>query len=275
MEPQHPQPRNAAPCRPAFPRTDWHTHASLYRLEDPREEASLEAMIGRAAELGLDMLGIGEHVNAQPKHPLACYAQLAHDLRRMSSPLPVFLGAEVDILGPDGRLSVPEGLLERIRPDYLIASVHSLPEYTSLDGYLSQYQRLMIGAITADNGAHILGHPWHNAPRLSEKGLVREWRFALVPEGYLVELIDALRSYGMAWEVNSRCIGAFAEPAYRAFVARLRESGIPVAVGSDAHTPARLDTALAINAFLADMGFDRAQVWLPPRARELLSGRGA
>lgn len=250
-----------------FPRTDWHTHATFYRAMGSRETGRIESMVRRAADLGIAMLGIGEHVNGQPKHPPECYEQLARDLRTAQLPIPTFLGAEVDILGTDGRLSSPQALFERTRPDYVIASVHDLEDYQSVQEYLSKYQQLMLGAVMRDNGADILGHPWHTAHTLVERGLVREWRFELIPETMLSELVDALRMAGKALEVNSRSLAEFADPAYRAFVLRLREAGVKVSVGSDAHTPDALASALSINAFLAEMGFDTQHIWMPARAR--------
>ena len=252
-----------------FPRADWHTHAALYRSVEPRASATIQAMVARGAELGLAMMGIGEHVNFQPSHAPKCYEKLAHDLRGAELPIPAFLGAEVDILDAQGGLSYPEGLLERTRPDYVIASVHGMGEYSSLGEYLALDQTLMMAAITAENGAHILGHPWHSVRKVVERGLVPEWRFEMIPEAMLAELTDGLRAHGVALEVNSRSIAIFGDPAYRAFLQGILEAGVQVAVGSDAHAPERLDSSLAINDFLAEMGFEAHQVWMPERARHL------
>ena len=179
--------------------------------------------------------------------------------------------AEVDILDEDGRLSDPDGVLARTMPDAVIASVHRMGEYRDLDEYLTLYYRLMLAAIAAPNGAQILGHPWHSAPRLVGKGIVPEWRFEMIPVAMLDGLVDALAASDMALEISSRWVGMFDDPALRAFVRHVRESGVQVAVGSDAHTPDRLDSSLAINRFLAEMGFERDQVWLPERARQRLA----
>ena len=150
---------------------------------------------------------------------------------------------------------------------WAVLLVHAMDAYRDVQGYLDIYQRLMMGAIVADNGAHILGHPWHNAAKLVEMGLVDAWRFELIPDTRLTELIDALRSAGMAIEINRRSISSFHDPAYRAFVLRLRASGVQVAVGSDAHNPDRLDAAPLINQFLAELEFSVEEVWAPPQAR--------
>ncbi len=249
--------------RTSFPYADWHTHATFYRTGNPNESARIEAMLQRGADLKLERMGVGEHMNDHPSHPVACYEQLAHDLRHGDWPIPAFLAAEVDILGPDGRLSYAMGLSEQARPDYVIASVHHMDDYADSQGYLETYQRLMMGAITADRGAQILGHPWHNANQLVERGWVSAWRFEMIPEAMLTELIDALHSHRVAIEINRRAIVSFQDPAFRAFVLRLRDAGVKVAPGSDAHNPERLDAAPLINQFLADLGFGADDVWMP------------
>ena len=115
----------------------------------------------------------------------------------------------------------------------------------------------------------ILGHPWHNPRKLIAQEVIAEWRFEMIPEALLFELIDALSDHRVAIEINSRWVSMFAEPAFREFVGRLRDRGVQVAVGSDAHMPERIEAALSINAFLAEMGFDVSQVWVPEAARSL------
>ena len=247
--------------------SDWHTHATFYRGVDPRESARLEPMISTGAELGLQMMGIGEHVNGQPKPAPKYYERLARDLRRGSFPIPAYLMAEVDILDEVGHISNPDGLLQRTRPDVVIASVQRPCRYTTLDEYLNIYHALMMGAVTAENGAHILGHPWHSASRLVDKGIVSAWHFGMIPRPMLDELIDALCAHKVALEINSRWLSLVDDPHLRAFVQRAREAGVRVAVGSDAHTPERMASAVALNRFLEEMGFTREQLWLPERAR--------
>jgi histidinol phosphatase-like PHP family hydrolase len=253
--------------QPAFPLTDWHVHAAFYRLVDPKESARIEPMVEEGARLGLEMMGVGEHVTSSPKHPVSCFLDLARDLTRATLPIPTFLGAEVDVVDEHGQLSLPEGLRERAGLDYVISSVHGIGEFDSLGQYLDRYQRYMMGAVTADNGADILGHPWHSGKRLVAEGMVAEWRFELIPQTMLAELVDALATHGMALEVNCRSLEDFEDPTYRAFVGGVRERGIRVSVGSDAHTPDRLQMAVPINRFLAEIGFTRDEIWVPDRAR--------
>ena len=256
------------PAATRLPYTDWHTHASAYRLFDAREAATVAAMAARGAELGLEMMGIGEHVNLQPKHAPECYERLARDLRQLEAPIPLYLTAELDILNERGELSNPDGVVQRAQPDCVIASVHHMEPYDSLDAWLSQYQRLLLGAIIAPNGAHVFGHPWHNARKLPELGLVSEWRWELLPERMVDEVLQALRERGMALEINKRWVASFGDAGLRALVVRIRDAGVQVSIGSDAHNPEALDSSAAIHAFLQDLAFPPAQLWAPGRARE-------
>ena len=250
-----------------FPRADWHIHASFYRTVNRSETARIEPIVQRCADLGRDMVGIGEHVNDQPKHPFECFADLASDLRAATLPIPAYLSAEADIVDDSGNLSVPPDIHERTGLDCLIASAHGACQYHSLQEYLDNHHRRIMAAIIADNRADVIGHPWHHAKHLVAKAIITEWRFELVPETMIGEMIDALRDNAMAVEINHRSVRDFRDPAYRAFVRRVRDQGAMAAVGSDAHDLEGLERALAINAFLAEMGFTDEQLWRPARAR--------
>ncbi len=250
-----------------FPRADWHIHASFYRAVNRRETARIGPIVRRCADLGLEMVGVGEHVNDQPKHAFQCFLDLGRDLRAARLPIPAYLSAEADVVDERGHLSVPDDIRERTGLDCLIASAHDVGEYSTLQGYLDNHHRRIMAAITADNQADIIGHPWHHAKHLVAAGIITEWRFERIPETMIVEMVDALCDNAVAVEINHRSLRDFQDPAYRAFVGRVRDSGAMVAVGSDSHDLEGLERALPINAFLAETGFTDAQVWRPGRSR--------
>ena len=80
-----------------WPRTDFHIHATLYRAQSPREEMSVAAIVHRCEELCLSEVGILEHLNPSPRHPLECMEALAEEFRATSSDVPLSLGVEVNI----------------------------------------------------------------------------------------------------------------------------------------------------------------------------------
>jgi len=111
----------------------------------------------------------------------------------------------------------------------------------------------------------VLAHPWSTWRYLVRQGIADEWRFASIPTRYLRELVQALVDHGKAIELNGKARVFFGEPAYREFMGWIREAGVPVAVGSDAHSMERVGRTLDLDAFLREMGFGPEQVWRPGR----------
>lgn len=257
-----------------LPRTDFHTHATLHRAVGAREDASVEAMVREGARVGLDCIGVIEHLAPGAKHPIECMERLAEDFRAADHAIPAFLGCEVNVLDDGaGSLYGPADLRERLGLDYVIAAVHRNGEYDALQEYLDEHARWLMEAATGDNDADMVAHPWHTGPSLAARGLIEKWRFALVPESFRREFIDALAAHGKALEVNSRDIDSFEEPEYRGFVADAVRGGVRVAVGTDCHGPSGLERALTITAFLEEMQLGPDDLWLPEGAKANVRSR--
>jgi len=79
---------------------DFHTHATDYRKDNG---CTVEAIIERSQELGLDIIGVGEHITS--RIPLEHYRAMAAEYHRQSPSIKSYLGAEVDILDRDGQVS--------------------------------------------------------------------------------------------------------------------------------------------------------------------------
>ena len=253
-----------------FPWADFHTHATRYRAVAPDMEASVQAMARAGCAAGLDMMGVGEHLNGKSKHPLECLLDLAAEYRSAEFPMPVFLGSEIDVLDDrTGRLYGPRDVRERVGLHYVLAAVHRLHDNSSLQEYLDEQHGWLMEATTGDNDADVIAHPWHTAKHTVFRGLVSEWRFELIPERFNCEFIAALAAHGKAVEINNRSAESFQEPAYREFVNDLRSNGVRVAVGSDAHGMDGVQRAAEINAFLEDMEFSVHEIWTPPAAADL------
>ena len=258
-----------------LPKTDFHLHATRHRAVGANEEADVAAMMREGARIGLDVIGVIEHLSPGAKHPIECLEALAEDFRRADHPMPAFLGSEVNVEDDGaGSLYGPPDLRERLGLDYVIAAVHRMGENTTLQEYLDEQARWLMEAATGDNDADVIAHPWHTGSAAVARGLVEEWRFALVPETFRREFMDALAAHGKALEVNSRDIQRSDDPAYRQFVTDAVRRGVRVAVGSDCHGPAGMDRALAITAFLDDLRIQTDDLWMPEAARERLRKQG-
>ena len=247
-----------------LPRTDHHIHASHYRDGNPREDMTPEAIASQCAELGLDAIGILEHVNASTRHPLDWFLRLAQDYHGTSMAMDTSLGVELDVLDFRGGLSGPPDLRERARVDYVIGSVHHLDaDTTRTPDVIEENHRRLMGMISRGRGIDVVGHPWDMVARSCRtNGRTGCWP-ELVPHALCRELTDALKQHGKALEINHRTRAIFEDPAYRAIVEMVRDAGAAVAVGSDAHDWDALPCSLPIHRFLAEMAFRPEQIWRP------------
>ena len=89
--------------------------------------------------------------------------------------------------------------------------------------------------------------------------------FERIPEPYLMEFVEALSDRGKAFEINRKAQKDFGDPAYRTFIAHLRDAGVAVSVASDAHQMDAIGTTFLTDDFLREMGFPAQQIWVPKR----------
>lgn len=249
--------------------TDFHIHATYFRTETAREDMTVAGVVARCEALGLDAVGIGEHQNYKPKHPLHCIRDLANEYANVSSSaVQLFLGTEVDILDDEGGVSSSPELKAELGLDYHLAAVHSVAGMPSdtLEGFISGMHRRLMGATERCHFVEAIAHPWARRRALPEAGVEAGWPFGLIPKVYLEEWTEALAKAGKAVEINTSSQDDFGDPDYRAFLLGLRQAGVKVSVGSDAHDMERIGTTLATDAFLAEMGFKSGDTWMPEKA---------
>ena len=253
-----------------IPRTDFHAHATRYRAE-PHREVTVGAVVRQCEALGMDAVGVVEHFNDEPGHPLECFRRLVQDFRATTSPLSLFVGAELDILDDSGTVSGSAGVRQELGLDYCMAAVHSLEQevHNNLDEYMGKRHALIMGAVEGCHFAEVIAHSWSIGGKVIASGLAKHWDFSRIPERYLEEFIQGLARTGKAMEVNRRDVEAENDPAYREFLQAARRAGVRVSVGSDAHDLESIARSLAISEFLERAGFSAGDIWTPrPLERE-------
>jgi histidinol-phosphatase (PHP family) len=239
--------------------TDYHIHLRPdERASTPAERyfttANVDRYIVQAGELGIDELGVSEHVyrfqqslsvwqhpfwreNARDDLDAYCsFVREGTDLR---------LGIEADFVpGAEDRMA---NLLEDRDFDYVIGSVHFLrdhavdmDDYSVWDqGHTSEeiWRRYFetLGEAARSGLFDILAHP----------DLVKVWgRERPAPAGdprrYYELAIDGIAESGVAVEVSTAGLRKRAREIYPApaFLQMCLEAGAPVALSSDAHVPA-------------------------------------
>jgi len=257
---------------PATVRIDYHTHHERCG----HAEGRLEDYVRRAIEIGLDEIGLSDHMPllhvdpanyypgmAMPMEELPRYVEEALRLKeKYRGQIDVRVGLEGDYI--EGYEEAIKRIVTGYPWDYVIGSVHFLGEWDIsdsrqlhgwegkrvLDVYERYYDAVQKAAKTGFYD--FLGH----------LDVIK--RFGHRPEDEEAErelerrTLEVIRAQGVAIELNASglvmpCADMFPK---RRMLETAFELGIPVTVGSDAHKPERvalnLDRAVAL---LADIGY--------------------
>lgn len=206
---------------------DLHTHT----IASGHAYNTLREMAKAAADKGLEALGITEHA---PQMPGTCHHFYFHNLKvvpREMYGIRLFLGAEVNIMDPDGSIDLDEKELKGM--DVVIASLH-IPcmkpgtRRENTDAYLNVMKNPYV---------NIIGHPDDGRYDVDYRALVQ-----------------GAKEYGKALELNNHSLipGSVRCNAKERDEQMLRlcmEYQVPVIMGSDAHFDAHIagfDEALAL-----------------------------
>lgn len=192
---------------------DVHTHtlASGHAYSTIRENAA------RAAEKGLELLGITEHA---PKLLGSCqwlYFSNLHVVDRHAYDVELLLGVELNILDAQGHVDLEKRLLKQM--DVAIASLHT-PCFRA--GSREYNTQACLNAMK-NPWVNILGHP--DDPRFPVD---------------MRAIVQCAREYGVLLEVNNNSLGQGGSrrncrPVDEEMLRLCVEYDAPVIMGSDAH----------------------------------------
>ena len=192
---------------------DLHTHT----IASGHAYNTLREMAKAAADRGLEILGITEHA---PMMPGTCYNYYFHNLKTVPRELygiRLLLGAELNILNPQGEVDLKEEELRGI--DIGIASLH-LPcmKPGSREENTSAYLNVMKNPYV-----NIIGHP-------------DDGRYEIDYEA----LVQGAKEYGKVLELNnhsmdSECTRENAVENDTVMLELCKKYQVPVVMDSDAH----------------------------------------
>lgn len=189
-----------------------HTYASGHAYNTMNE------MAFAAKEKGLQLLGITEHAPAMPDGASLLYFLNLKTARREKYGLALMLGTEVNVVNYEGKLDLPNSVLEEM--DVVIASLHIR---CIEPGTKEENTNAYLGAIRNPN-VDIIGHP-------------DDGRYEVDYE----PIVHAAKEYGKIIEVNNSSLGPMsfrkgAREAYQEILHLCKNYEVPIVVGSDAHT---------------------------------------
>jgi histidinol phosphatase-like PHP family hydrolase len=85
----------------------------------------------------------------------------------------------------------------------------------------------------------------------------------MIPEAHLREFVQAVAAHGKAIEVSRKVLPDADNPAFQAYLAMIREAGVRVSTGSDAHSMTDVGGTAVLNELLHQAGLVPASLWWP------------
>ena len=228
---------------------DYHMHLRNGREEIAHDTWSVEPFVEAARRAGVDEIGFTEHVYyfrqtrslwTVPYQAERCVydleAYVAAIVQAKQRGLPVKLGLEVDYV--PGREAETRALLQPYPWDYLLGSVHFI------DGLGVDGEPRLLDAVGVEEGWRRYFDALAAAARsglfdsLSHPDLVKIFGERADAFDY-GEVVDRIAEAGVAVEVSTAGLRKPVGELYPhpEFLVACRERGVPVTLGSDAHSP--------------------------------------
>ncbi len=192
---------------------DLHTHT----IASGHAYSTLSEMIRSAAEKGLSIYGCADHAPKMPGSTHKFYFINFKVIPRLQHGVRVLMGAELNILDPEGTVDLPESTLEKL--DYTVASLH-VPCFAprTREEHTQAYVNVM-----KNPHVTIIGHPDDDRYPVDYRTFAR----AAKESGKLVEVNNTSLAPG-----GSRTGAA---ENYAVLLKYCKEYEVPIIIGSDAH----------------------------------------
>lgn len=249
---------------------DYHTH----HVRCGHAVGELEEYVQKGIEIGLDQIGLSDHMPLLHVEPAAYYPEMAMPMdelpryveeclalkEKYKGQIDIRVGLEGDYI--EGCERQIEEIVKAYPWDYVIGSVHFLGEWDISDfrqthGWegrdrMKVYEQYYdaIGKAAATGFYDYIGHI----------DVIK--RFGFKPEGDVTHLenaaLEAVKKHGLAIELNA---SGLRTPAAEMFPSRrmleyAHKLGIPLTIGSDAHQPERLGQYLdQARSLLKEVGY--------------------
>ncbi|HHL40439.1 MAG TPA: PHP domain-containing protein [Deltaproteobacteria bacterium] len=189
--------------------------------------ATVDEMVAAAVDIGLRSIAVTDHVRRDTPW-LDDYLEEIESLKeRYDGTIEVLSGFETKVVDFDGLLDVEERRLEEV--DVVLGSIHSIPSAggfltdreTADRGYVLSCWLHAFRGLVRNDAVHVIAHP---AQELAALGIDLD-------EEMEDEVVDMIVRENKIVEVSLR----HRVPGAR-FFAKLLDRGVPMAVGSDAHS---------------------------------------
>lgn len=212
---------------------DLHTHT----IVSGHAYNTLYEMIRAAADQNLTLYGCSDHTPAMPGGPDAMYFVNFKVIPRELYGVKVLMGAELNLLKPDGSVDLKEKILAKL--DYAIASLHiPCTKPGSLAENTAAYLKVMENPYV-----QIIGHP-------------DDGRY---PVDYQA-LVAGAKKHHKLLEVNNSSLNPSGarentRENYETMLALCMDYEVPIIINSDAHSAADVGNHALAHALLEELSF--------------------
>lgn len=251
---------------------DYHTHHERCG----HAQGTLEQYVQRGIEIGLDQLGLSDHMPlihvdpatyypemAMPMDELPRYVEEAFELQqKYRGQIDIRVGLEGDYI--EGYEEPIARIIEAYPWDYVIGSVHFLgtwdiSDFRQTHNWEGKHKRAVFeqyyDAVCKAAATGLYDYIGHI-------DVIK--RFGYIPEQSVTDLeqmaLQAVRDHGLAIELNASGLRTPAAEMFpsKAILERALQLEIPLTIGSDAHTPERLGQYLPeARKLLKEVGYQQ------------------
>jgi len=201
---------------------DFHVH-SAYSLDGEGTPASI---VEAAEARDLAAIAITDHgpelsVGISPGKIIPRLQDI--EIARKDARIPVFIGMEANIVGPDGEIDLDGRLVEKL--DLVLIGMHNLGSSVSNLEELAREYLTTVVKVVERKEVDILAHPFQ----------FQRYLLPYLPQDEIIEFVKLAAEREVAVELNSK----YRVPDEDFLRACLRE-GVKLSVGTDAHTVAEV-----------------------------------
>jgi putative hydrolase len=235
---------------------DWHTH-TIYSDGKGSIAENAQAALTR----GLSELAITDHapnnLGIGMRDPAETFREMRQQIDAWNKEQPklqVKLGCEVNLIGQDGQLDLPDELLEQL--DLTIVSLHPLVKPDSLQDGLCMFLPDLMQRVTAVRSRRLRNR---NTKAMVEAVYKHDVSFVGHPGLWIDidtrELAEACVQRGTALEINCSHVDALT-----GYVQAAMPSGVDFVINSDAHLPQDVGRQQAGIDLANCLGLDPARI---------------
>ncbi|MFD2671005.1 histidinol-phosphatase HisJ [Marinicrinis sediminis] len=263
---------------------DYHTH----HARCGHAQGDLEDYVKRGIEIGLDQLGLSDHMPLLHVNPDTYYPEMAMSMEELpryveeclqlketyKNQIDLRIGLEGDYI--EGYEDQIAAIIDKYPWDYVIGSVHFLGEWDVTDyrqtGQWEGRDRLAVYEAYYDAVQKAARTGLYDY--IGHVDVIKRFGYAPVESVEHLErqTLEVIRDCDMAIELNASGLRMPVAEMFpkRSMLAYALELGIPLTIGSDAHQPERLSQYLdEARACLKEIGYTQLATF-SRRKRELV-----